>query len=74
MTTGSKIIAGLQDAVAHARGDVSAAREQDWVTIVKRRFGPGFSKPCVRPDVIECAMWECQVKDRCRYAEPAANE
>lgn len=28
MTTGSKIIAGLQDAVALARGDASSAREE----------------------------------------------
>jgi hypothetical protein len=33
--------------------------------IVKRRFGPGFPKPCHTSTVVECAYWECQVADRC---------
>lgn len=34
--------------------------------IVRRRFGPAFEKPCDDPNMIECAMWECQERNRCR--------
>ncbi len=32
-----------------------------------RRFGPKFEKPCGNPEVIECAMWECQERNRCKH-------
>ena len=38
--------------------------EQD--KIVSRRFGPGYDKPCRNPNMIECAMPECQYANRCR--------
>ncbi len=38
--------------------------------IAGRRFGPTFNKPCNDPEVIECAMWECQLANRCVRAKP----
>jgi len=35
--------------------------------IVRRRFGPAFSKPCLNPAVSECAFWACQSKNECQY-------
>jgi len=42
--------------------------------ILARRFGPAFHKPYVRQDVIECAFWECQERDVCRYDQPAPDD
>lgn len=33
--------------------------------IVCRRFGSQHDKPCASPTMLTCAMWECQVRDRC---------
>lgn len=38
--------------------------------IVKRRFGSLHDKPCNRPNVLTCALWECQKADTCQA--PAA--
>lgn len=35
--------------------------------ITSRRFGHAFERPCQRPEIVECAMWECQVASICRY-------
>lgn len=35
--------------------------------IVMRRFGSDHDKPCSRPEVITCSLWDCQVRDRCQY-------
>jgi hypothetical protein len=29
------------------------------------RGGPGHDYPCNDPNVTECALWECQHKERC---------
>ena len=34
--------------------------------IVKRRFGSRHEKPCSRPSVLTCALWECQKAGECR--------
>lgn len=40
--------------------------------IVRRRFGAEFpGRPCADPNVIECALWDCQVRDRCKQAAGA---
>lgn len=35
--------------------------------LVSRRFGPGFPKPCKRPNMIECALSLCQWNNECAY-------
>jgi hypothetical protein len=32
-----------------------------------RRFGRNHDKPCKRPEILTCAMWECQKADKCRW-------
>jgi hypothetical protein len=34
--------------------------------IVHRRFGRDHSKPCNRPNVLTCALWECQRANECQ--------
>lgn len=34
--------------------------------VCRRRFGPGFAAPCVHPETVECALWECQSRNRCK--------
>lgn len=36
--------------------------------IARRRFGRDHDKPCERPETLTCAMWACQVRDRCVHA------
>ena len=48
-----KIATGLREATAIAR----------------RRFGRDHEKPCCNPNVLTCALWECQKNDRCRLSE-----
>lgn len=38
---------------------------KEW-PIYQRRFGSKFSEPCANPNVIECALWECQKNNRCK--------
>lgn len=35
--------------------------------IVRRRFGRNHDKPCNKPDVLTCALWECQNADQCQW-------
>ena len=35
--------------------------------IVARRFGSRHEKPCARPDILTCALWECQSINRCQH-------
>jgi len=43
--------------------------------IVARRFGSRFDRPCNNPNIVECAMWECQQANRCaRYPSPPSKE
>ena len=43
--------------------------------IVLRRFGSRFEKPCNNPNMLECAMVECQTANRCvRYPSPPSKE
>ena len=37
--------------------------------VIARRFGPDHDLPCERREMITCAMWECQIRNRCRYAD-----
>jgi len=41
--------------------------DPSWEEIVKRRFGSRHDKPCARPEVLTCAMPECQLANRCRH-------
>jgi len=34
--------------------------------VCRRRFGPGFPAPCVHSETVECALWECQSRNRCK--------
>ncbi|MGY4622000.1 hypothetical protein ACVWZ4_007227 [Bradyrhizobium sp. USDA 4472] len=34
--------------------------------IVSRRFGSRHEKPCNNPNVLTCAVWECQKADCCQ--------
>lgn len=45
-------------------------RDPELDKIVRRRFGRDHDKPCARPEVLTCAMWDCQVRDRCRFPPP----
>lgn len=36
--------------------------------IVWRRGGPGKDFPCLKPSVIECAMWNCQLARCCELS------
>lgn len=40
--------------------------------IIHRRGGPGYDFPCRRPDMTECAMWECQHRNACRLEHPSS--
>lgn len=42
--------------------------------IVMRRLGSAHDKPCLKPSVKTCALWECQFADRCRLAIPQGGE
>jgi hypothetical protein len=35
--------------------------------IVARRFGLWHKKPCRRPDMLTCALWECQERNKCAF-------
>lgn len=35
--------------------------------IVSRRFGPEHERECQRPQIVTCALWECQVANVCQY-------
>ena len=35
----------------------------------KRRFGRDYEKKCKHPDIVECAQWECQSRDKCKYED-----
>lgn len=34
--------------------------------IIRLRGGPGNDFPCNDPNMIECAIWECQKEGRCQ--------
>lgn len=34
--------------------------------IVNRRFGRNHEQPCDRPEVLTCALWECQKAGCCQ--------
>jgi hypothetical protein len=38
--------------------------------IVMRRFGRNHEKACNRPDVLTCALLECQSANECQAARP----
>lgn len=38
---------------------------EDVNEVVWRRFGPKHEKPCNRPGVTTCALWDCQHANRC---------
>ncbi len=42
--------------------------------VVQRRFGSHHSEPCRDPSVTTCALWECQIKGRCRLPPPMPAE
>lgn len=44
---------------------ISAAAKKS-LEIAMRRGGPGFDYPCNDPNIIECAIWECQKHKKCR--------
>lgn len=37
--------------------------------VVRRHFGRNHDKPCKRPSVLTCALWECQKANECRWGE-----
>lgn len=38
----------------------------DIIKIAKRRFGSRHEKPCNNPRTLTCALWECQVANKCQ--------
>jgi hypothetical protein len=42
-------------------------QEADWNEIVWRRFGRNHDKPCQRPEILTCALVECQKANCCQY-------
>lgn len=56
---------------------MSASHIDEHEKALARRFGPAFEKPCARPSIIECALWECQMFNECkmlRFARHASTE
>ena len=49
----------------HEMTDKPSSNVTSVAEIVTRRFGRDFDKPCDNPNVLECALWPCQVKDKC---------
>lgn len=41
--------------------------------IVQRRFGKEHDRPCHRPNVLTCAMPECQYANACQHGVPTPN-
>jgi hypothetical protein len=39
---------------------------QNSLAVAQRRGGPGFDYPCNDPNIIECAIWDCQKDCKCR--------
>lgn len=37
--------------------------------IISRRFGPNHDKPCERPEILMCSLWECQRRNQCQYTK-----
>ena len=37
--------------------------------ISSRRFGESHEKPCKRPTVLTCALWECQHANECQHGK-----
>lgn len=53
---------------------MSAAAKKS-LEVAMRRGGPGFDYPCNDPNIIECAIWECQRHQKCRkHADQQLNE
>lgn len=46
---------------------------EDWMDVVRRRFGSAHTQQCARPSVVTCANSECQKLNHCRLLtdEPA---
>jgi len=38
--------------------------------IIQRRFGSRHDLPCNNPNVLTCAMWECQKAGSCQNGRP----
>lgn len=53
-----------------AGGGVEAVNEE----AVWRRFGSRHENPCKRPEVLTCAMWECQYANQCQWSEKAGTQ
>lgn len=34
--------------------------------IVRRRFGRDHARKCVRPNVLTCSLYACQIRNRCK--------
>lgn len=34
--------------------------------VIARRFGPDFDSPCADPSTMECRLYECQKRNRCK--------
>jgi hypothetical protein len=57
----------VEDAVMTTdTGATKTGSTDDWTW---RRFGRQHDKPCKRPNILTCAMWECQQADECRWDE-----
>ena len=35
--------------------------------IAQRRFGSRHDKPCRRPTILTCALWDCQQANECQH-------
>lgn len=44
-------------------------RDPDLDVIVRRRFGRDHDRKCARPEILTCALFECQQRDRCRLMD-----
>lgn len=44
--------------------------DEDVEAVVLRRFGKDHEQPCARRNVLTCAMWKCQVRNRCQTLPP----
>jgi hypothetical protein len=54
----SVALSAIAHPIPHGRDEIS-----------RRRFGSDHEKPCKRPSIMTCAMWECQHANQCQWDE-----
>lgn len=68
---GHEVIRETDESIMTAWRPHVFGRDHDLDEIVRRRFGRDHAAPCKRPDVLTCALSQCQHANECRYGDRA---